>query len=327
MTASLPDDVRAIFDRFITCEYTTVDPNGQPITWPVTPYYADGAASIDITTGIGYPKKADDAARHPSVAMLFSDPTGSGIEDPGTVLVQGTAEVDDRDLEANRERYWRETNAKLPATRDMHPPKVMRRMLGWYYNRIYVHVRPERVFVWSRGDLTREPTVHDAHMEEVRSSEPGAALFGDGGERSGRDANAGGRVWDERIDELGERYSSAVLSWLAPDGFPLAARVPVRPDPRSGRITFLGEAAGLPLFAGRACLTAHRHEPNFTWQENFQVRGDLIRDDEGWTLVPRKMVGGFELPEGRIAVLRANLRKSLRFARTARKRLKQREGA
>jgi hypothetical protein len=40
--------------------------------------------------------------------------------------------------------------------------------------------------------------------------------------------------------------------------------------------------------------------------------------------VPRKLVGGFEAPEGRIALMRANFRKSLRFARTARRRLKER---
>src|SRR5436190_10374313 len=98
MTASLPAEVQAVFDRFITTEYTTVDRRGQPITWPVTPYYAPGAEAIDITTGLGYPKKANDAAENPKVSLLFSDPTGSGMNDPPTVLVQGTAAVDDRDL-------------------------------------------------------------------------------------------------------------------------------------------------------------------------------------------------------------------------------------
>ena len=33
------------------------------------------------STGLGYPKKANDARRNPRVAMLFPDSTGSGIED------------------------------------------------------------------------------------------------------------------------------------------------------------------------------------------------------------------------------------------------------
>ena len=79
-----------------------------------------------MTTGLGYPKKAYDARANPKVALLFSDPTGSGIDEPPMVLVQGIARVDDRDLDANRERYWEESVEKLPATKDMHPPEFLR---------------------------------------------------------------------------------------------------------------------------------------------------------------------------------------------------------
>ncbi|HEX8769462.1 MAG TPA: pyridoxamine 5'-phosphate oxidase family protein, partial [Acidimicrobiales bacterium] len=89
MTVSLPEDVQQVFDRFITTEYTTIDGAGQPITWPVTPYYEPGAATIDVTTGLGYPKKAADAEANPQVALLFSEPKGAGLTDPPMVLVQG----------------------------------------------------------------------------------------------------------------------------------------------------------------------------------------------------------------------------------------------
>ena len=105
MTSTLPQSVRDAFDHFITTELTTLGAHQQPITWPVTPYYGDGDPTIDVTTGLGYPKKADDAKRRPRVSLLFSDPTGSGIERPPQVLVQGIAKVDDRNLAANRERY------------------------------------------------------------------------------------------------------------------------------------------------------------------------------------------------------------------------------
>src|SRR5215217_2547912 len=120
MTATLPPDVQHVFHRFVTTEFTTVDGRGQPITWPLTPYYRPGDSCIDVSTGLGYPKKAHDARANPKVAMLFSDPTGSGLENPPQVLVQGTAEVDDRDLDANRERYWNEAREKLPGTAKMH---------------------------------------------------------------------------------------------------------------------------------------------------------------------------------------------------------------
>ena len=142
MTASLPDEVQAVFDRFITTELTTVNRAGQPITWPVTPYYSLGDPCIDVTTGLGYPKKANDARANPLVSLLFSDPTGSGLHDTPMVLIQGTADVDDRDLEANRKRYERESIEKLPGTASLQPPDPLKRMLAWYYTRIYIHVRP-----------------------------------------------------------------------------------------------------------------------------------------------------------------------------------------
>jgi len=320
MTTTLPSDVQQVFDRFITTEYTTVDAAGQPITWPVTPYYRPGDPCIDITTGLGYPKKAEDARANPHAALLFSDPNGSGLERAPAVLVQGTAIVDDADLAANRERYARESVEKLPATKDMHPPAFVQRFLAWYYTRIYVHVRPERVFVWPEGDFSSEPQLFGTHMEEVRSThveEPEVPRAGTIG---------GGTPWDERLRELGRRYETAVLSVVAPDGFPMSARVPVEPDEAAGRIRLKDVPVGLPFAPGLACLTAHEHEPSFKWQVNFQVRGNLLPDGGGgWMLVPRKLIGGFELPPGsQLEGLRLNARKMMRFRRIAKQQLKRR---
>src|SRR3954452_4863621 len=98
MTATLPSEIRDVFERFVTTEFVTVDRRGQPIAWPLTPYYHHGEGCIDVTTGIGDPKKAQDAERTPRVATLFSDPLASGIAAPPMVLVQGAARVDDEDL-------------------------------------------------------------------------------------------------------------------------------------------------------------------------------------------------------------------------------------
>ena len=320
MTASLPAEVQAVFDRFITTELTTINRAGQPITWPVTPYYSLGDPCIDVTTGLGYPKKANDARANPLVSLLFSDPTGSGLRDPPMVLVQGTAEVDDRDLEANRVRYERESLEKLPATASMHPPDPIKRMLTWYYARIYIHVRPERVYVWPRSDIAAEPNLYDAHMEEVRSghSEEPARFHA---------APVGGvSAWDDRLGELGSQYRTAALSLVSPDGFPFTVRVPVSIDAAARWIQIEGEPEGIPFAPGLACLTAHEHGEDFTWQQNFQVRGDLRLVDRGWVLVPHRLVGGFELPRSRLAVLRANAAKARRFRRTAKRELARRAG-
>jgi hypothetical protein len=82
---------------------------------------------------------------------------------------------------------------------------------------------------------------------------------------------------------------------------------------------------GAPLQPGLACLTAHDHAPDFAWQRNFQVRGDLVEEDGGWSLLPAKLVGGFELPPtGALARYRLNLPKVMRFRRIAKRELAKR---
>jgi len=321
MTATLPPEVQRVFDSFITTEYTTIDRHGQPISWPVTPYYRPGDPCIDVTTGLGYPKKAKDALANPKVALLFSDPTGSGFDVAPQVLVQGMADVDDRDLAHNRERYTREAVEKLPAMKQTLPPKPLRGLFDWYFTRIYVHVRPERVYVWPDGDATKEPQLFDAHMEEVRS--------GHDEEPAGRHAPAEGGMaeWDARMDELGDRYPSAVLSLVAPDGFPFSLRVPVSVDRAAHRIRIGAGALGVPVQAGLACLTAHDHDPSFAWTRNFQVRGDLVEEDGAWVVIPHRLIGGFEMPPvSTLQKFRMNVRKILGYRKTAKAEMRQRRG-
>ena len=322
MTASLPDEIKRVFETFITTEYTTVDRRGQPISWPVTPYYERGGPCIDVTTGIGYPKKAKDARLNPKVSLLFSDPTGSGMESAPQVLIQGTAEVDDRDLDANRERYVRESAAKLPETMKMAPPKAIQGLFAWYYKRIYVHVRPERVYVWAG----RRPHHRAAALRRPHGGGPLRPRRG-AGRRARSRPRAAGMVWDERLDELGSRYPHAVVSLVAPDGFPFSVRVPISVDRAAGRIHLGAGVLGLPVQPGLACLTAHDHHPDFTWQRNFQVRGDLVEDGDGWALIPHKLIGGFELPpSSTIAKYRINAGKMIRYRKKAKQELRERGG-
>src|SRR3954464_5318932 len=197
MPTSLPPELAQAAERYLTCELVTIDAVGRPIVWPVTPYFRADEGCIDVTTGVGYPKKADDAARNPHVALLFSDPTGSGVTDAPTVLVQGIARVDDADLDANRERYEREMARKLPALHALAPTGPLKRFFSWYYDRIYLHVRPERVYVWAHGELETDPTLYDAHVEEVRSGHNEEPEEGHAPPEGGMD------VWDPRLDRPG----------------------------------------------------------------------------------------------------------------------------
>jgi hypothetical protein len=234
VTASLPTEVQRVFTSFVTTEYTTLDDRGQPICWPTKPSYRPGDPCIDVAAP-GDPGTARDVRTNPKVALLFSEPAGSGMDDAPQVLVQGTAAVDETEV---------------------------------------VRVRPERVYVWPSGDATLEPRLFDAHMEEVRSGhdeEPEAPPPA---------AEGGSARWDERIDELGTA-DVAVLSLVAPDGFPFSVRVPISVD-RSGECVRIGGGVlGVPAQPGLACLTA---------SDRLQVRGDLVEGDGGWVFVPHRTI-------------------------------------
>jgi hypothetical protein len=322
VTATLPQAVQEAFRGFLTAELTTIDARGRPITWPVTPFYQPGDASISVTTGLGFPKKARDARRNPKVALLFSDPTGSGIRRPSMVLLQGVAEVDDGDLDANRERYVRHLADKL-GSREL-PPGGQGQRFDWYFGRIYLHVRPERVLVWPGGDCGLDPERVDPGMDEPLTDSvdpaPEPAPQPAGG------AGRGPRV-SARIHELGRRYDSAVLSFVEQDGFPFSIRVPVSVDRRGRTIHVDVDPVGAPLRPGRACVTAHDHDEELRWTRNFQVRGALSRHpDGGWVVVPHRVVDGFELPPtGALIRAVSNIPKIRRFRKTAKRERARRE--
>ena len=156
MTSSLPQDVREVFDRFITTEYATVDARQQPIVWPVTPYYQHGDATIDVTTGVGYPKKALDARAQPAgrPAVLRSHRLRDRERHPrpGPGHRRGRRPRPRRQPRALRAR-GRARSCPSPRTRSRR--SSLAGLFSWYSERIYVKVRPERVFVWPDGEAAR----------------------------------------------------------------------------------------------------------------------------------------------------------------------------
>ena len=122
--------------------------------------------------------------------------------------------------------------------------------------------------------------------------------------------------------DSGRRESGIEIG--SPDGFPFAARLPVRVDGSERLIRIEADPLGVPLQPGLACLTAHAHSPQFTWQSNFQVRGDLERREEGWALIPHKLLPGFGFPHSRLAMIGTTARRMRRFRRNAKRELQRR---
>ena len=94
IAVTVPEDLVAVVDAYRTCEFLTVNRSGLPIAWPtVCDRRPDG--TFLISTSIGLPQKAFNVRRNPAVALLFSDPTASGLDGAPAVLVQGTASCPD----------------------------------------------------------------------------------------------------------------------------------------------------------------------------------------------------------------------------------------
>src|SRR6202165_1289894 len=84
-----------IVRNYRTCEFTSLARDGSPRTWPVSPLLL-GDGRFVLATSIGLPQKAFNIRRNSKVSLLFSEPTGSGIREPGAVLIQGDATAEDR---------------------------------------------------------------------------------------------------------------------------------------------------------------------------------------------------------------------------------------
>jgi hypothetical protein len=54
-------DIRSVLCEFYTCEVTTVNRQGQPITWPATAYYDEATGQIVLAASIAFPVKAFNA--------------------------------------------------------------------------------------------------------------------------------------------------------------------------------------------------------------------------------------------------------------------------
>jgi hypothetical protein len=94
MTATLPSELRDVFERSATAELVTIDAEGRPVARSVAPSYHQGEVCIDVPLA--------GPVGDPRVALLFGG-------DGPMVLVQGTAAADDVvHVRPERVYAWRE---------------------------------------------------------------------------------------------------------------------------------------------------------------------------------------------------------------------------
>jgi hypothetical protein len=291
-----------VFADAVTVEYASLNASGAPITVPVSPYLSDETATIDVSTGVTYPVKAERARRNPKVALLCSDSLGPGRERAPVVLVQGLATVRDSDLQANTDRYVEQSMAKLPEAFAGQPPWLLRRS-GWYFARIWIEVTPIRILWWPAGRIEQSPREWTAAAgTKAPPSDPAPA--------ASPARKPAGRRPDWRSEaEATAHFPLHDLTVVDRDGFPLI--VPVRElEATPGGFRFVvPDAIELPA-SGPACLTAHTHSVPFTSQQNRTFLGELVP-----TQAPRaeiaieRLLPDWSIPSGRLRAAVSFMRK------------------
>ncbi|MCW8383880.1 pyridoxamine 5'-phosphate oxidase family protein [Streptomyces justiciae] len=245
-------------DAYRTCEFVTLARDGTPVAWPTAALRRDDGTFL-ITTSLAFAQKALNVRRDGRVALLFSDPTGSGLDAAEQVFVSGTAVCPEEIVTspAGDEAYWSMLFDRQPDSR-RYVDLPARWLMDWYYLRLLITVTPT--------GITTRPSL------SVRSGDPNVA------------ADAGSSV--PGADILA-RFSTAVLGARDASGAPLLMRTPVQATPEG----FLVETtADCEVVAGPASLLVHRHDDRLAGLYNALVRGELRRSGDGWLLVPHRVV-------------------------------------
>lgn len=151
-------DILDIITHYRTCEFATLSKSSRPTAHPVTPWYRVGMDHILVTTSLGFPQKIYNIRRNPKVSLLFSNPTASGITSGAMVAIQGDATLDEELARVETlEDYWRQLYRWQPASKAYCKTALSRYLFDWYYMRVRIYIRPQRLFYWSNGDFSQNP--------------------------------------------------------------------------------------------------------------------------------------------------------------------------
>ncbi|WP_427918241.1 pyridoxamine 5'-phosphate oxidase family protein [Streptomyces sp. cg40] len=269
-----------VLDAYRTCEFVTLGRDGTPPAWP-TAVRRRKDGTLLLSTSLAFAQKALNIRRDGRVALLFSDPTGSGLDHAPQIFVGGRAECPDEIMTGPQgaEDYWRMLFERQPHSRAYVSPPL-RRLMDWYYLRLLITVTPDQIVV-------RPPLpAADQQAPEALSLLPGAAQLA--------------------------RFSSAVLAARDASGAPVLART--RPVP-AGDGFAVEVPADCAATEGPASLLVHRHDEQLNNMHNTLVRGTLKAADDGWLLIPVKVVEpmGTGRPTDAIRVLRDTRRATARY--------------
>ncbi|SDT72581.1 pyridoxamine 5'-phosphate oxidase family protein [Actinoplanes derwentensis] len=250
----LPTSLAETLQAYRTCELATLSKSGSPVAWPTSGLVLDDG-TILLTTSLGFPQKAVNIRRDERVALLFSDPTASGLKHPTQVLVRGEARCPGEvhvTPAGDLEPFWAMLFERQPASQSyLDWPATL--LTDFYYMRLKIVVTPTEVVERPLPDLSSTGLAD-------------SALIG---------------------AEVLAEFASVVLTAVDKAGAPVLLRTTVEAETGGYRIAVPED---LPLAAGPAGLLVHRHDEQLWNLYNASVRGELVADGAGWLLKPERLV-------------------------------------
>jgi Pyridoxamine 5'-phosphate oxidase len=240
MMMRIEGQVSEVLARTRVVEFATITPKGTLSTRPMRKLWLPERDQIILTTPPAFPQKIYNVRRDGRVAVLFSDPTGTGLTDPPAVLVQGRAIAPHTVvLPEEIPDYWRELfdGFSWPSVQELESEQFQRTM-DWYFWRLAVYVTPERVRVL--------PGCEAGGAAESPLPQPSAPLA-------------------VRVRDALERYPTGVLTGRDDDGWPCAVRVTITAA-TDGNSYLVKPVESVPVASGPASLLWHRQGAPLTRQ-------------------------------------------------------------
>lgn len=302
----LPEELVPLLVDNWACEYASLKKNGTPITIPLLSFPGEDGRTIDITTGLAYPSKAERARNNPKVCLLYSDPRATQVENPPVALVYGHATVYDSDLQANTDRY---VQTFLPRSKGFNKmPRFMLRWMRSSFARIWIAVTPLKVLWWPEADMENSPKIWRAPTGiQAPPSDPKPEPLSTP-HKPWLDSSSD---WRKDIAYAFDELGSPVLTVVDEEGYPVPFRVQGGSLQSDGVRLELSPA--MPTDAhGRACLTFHTLEVKngeMVSYDNKSFIGTLSED--GVFFKVKRQLGSHEMTSdlrGMLWYIRATLR-------------------
>ena len=315
---SLPEELVPILVDNWACEYSSIKKNGTPITVPLLTFPGNDGRTIDITTGLAYPSKAERARNNPKVCLLYSDPRATSVEKPPVALVYGHATVYDSDLQANVDRS---IQTLLPRSKGLNKmPKFILRWLRSYFSRIWIAVTPLKILWWPETNMENPPKIwHAPTGTQAPPSDPKPEPLSNP-HKPWLDSSSD---WRKDMAYAFDKLGTPVLTVVDDEGYPVPFRV------KRGSIELDGVRLELlPAMPtdsrGRACLTFHTLKVvngEMVSYDNKSYIGTLSKDS--FLFKVKRQLGSHEMTsdlKGMIWFIRSTLRLEKRLTIEASRR-------